>query len=49
MRDADDFNSYVDHLRKVFQIVREKHYQSQSKKLKVISKTDQLFRWYNQG
>ena len=49
MRDADDFNSYVDHLRKVFQIVREKHYQCQSKKLKVISKTDQLFRWYNQG
>ena len=45
---SDDFNSYVDHLRKIFQIVREKRYQCQSKKLKVISKTDQLLMSYNQ-
>ena len=44
---SDDFNSYVDHLRKIFQIVREKRYQCQSKKLKVISKTDQSLMSYN--
>ena len=44
---SDDFDSNVDHLHKVFQILRENSIKVKAKKMQIISKADPLFRSYN--